>query len=624
MDNNDPLGFPHGDGGIPSYQIVVHQALMHTPIFVRWILSHNEPRQPDHGALHCIMCAYKRLAHLYWARPSPPNRLIPFHNMDVQLIAQAAIYDDHAVFGHGEGDAGEFYGWLVNMLKFPDPADRVFPPAEWREEQWNEEHQAVFNMQLKERNECLTCQHTEVMIVDMDTINVNVAHTDMDLDQILAARLWNQHVVENCVNCGIQTNHLYQRQITAAPQVLIIRVNLLFAIQNSAVIMKVLTGWDVPDNLNLMAEQSNGSLPLDYSLTSAIAHGGDGGYATIDQHANLGGAITAEEIAELTATDDEEQADDEAAADEDANNNGDNGLENDGNVENPEDLSDEEEEPFHYQRDYVSAGATRRSPSPARQGRYRFDNMADYNGLVEVDEQEYIDELGPDLDDLPDFEDQLYEEEEDEEMVEESDALNMSEGSSSPLDEHQNEGGLDLDADDQEYDSDDVDFLIDNMEVSDENPEFNADNLEFEDDIQDLNADDAENYANSSDSEAGDALPDNDNPHPNHDVNSEHSSNDAGMDDLDEELSSEDDGRPGLRRGHYVANVIGPGPNTWHVAENHSWTIPPNSVNRNPQQPPLGCGCTIVPAGHQVVVLTYTRQSLTGKPAKDERNIPPF
>lgn len=74
-------------------------------------------------------------------------------------------------------------------------------------------------------------------------------------------------------------------------------------------------------------------------------------------------------------------------------------------------------------------------------------------------------------------------------------------------------------------------------------------------------------------------------------------------------------------QGRYAINVVGRAPNTaYHASEAHFNAITPGAVTDNPQRP------TDVhyvrPNGYQVLVLTYTRDKLTGHWAKMEKDIP--
>jgi hypothetical protein len=77
----------------------------------------------------------------------------------------------------------------------------------------------------------------------------------------------------------------------------------------------------------------------------------------------------------------------------------------------------------------------------------------------------------------------------------------------------------------------------------------------------------------------------------------------------------------GLRHGHYLLNVQGPD-DCSHVSEAHSAVLANNEMTGNPQRPTDGI-CHRA-QGYQVVVLTYTRKTLTGQAGKQERLIPPW
>lgn len=74
-------------------------------------------------------------------------------------------------------------------------------------------------------------------------------------------------------------------------------------------------------------------------------------------------------------------------------------------------------------------------------------------------------------------------------------------------------------------------------------------------------------------------------------------------------------------QGRYAINVVGRAQGTaYHASEAHFNAIAPGSVTDYPQRP-TDVHC-VRPNGYQVVVLTYTRDKLTGHWAKLEKDIP--
>lgn len=56
-----------------------------------------------------------------------------------------------------------------------------------------------------------------------------------------------------------------------------IKIDLLLEDQQAGTITKTSHPWTVPQKLDWRLNQINSQLPLDYTLSSVIAHGGDGG-----------------------------------------------------------------------------------------------------------------------------------------------------------------------------------------------------------------------------------------------------------------------------------------------------------------------------------------------------------
>ncbi|KAH7411645.1 hypothetical protein DE146DRAFT_627699 [Phaeosphaeria sp. MPI-PUGE-AT-0046c] len=117
-------------------------------------------------------------------------------------------------------------------------------------------------------------------------------------------------------------------------------------------------------------------------------------------------------------------------------------------------------------------------------------------------------------------------------------------------------------------------------------------------------------------SSARGAPPTNDGEAENDSVKSSHGSDYVMQESSDDDEWDHD-------QGCYVMNVVGRGPNTaYHALEAHFNALAPGTVNDNPHRP-QDAHCAR-PDGYQVIVLTYTRDKLTGQWANLEKDIPPW
>ncbi|KAF1918199.1 hypothetical protein BDU57DRAFT_547287 [Ampelomyces quisqualis] len=381
--NRRPRGFqstngPLGHARQRCYQNVVHQALMHTPIFVRWIMSHNKPEQDDHDADNCVMCSYKSLAQRYWTGVAPVITPFPHNDPAVLQIANAAAIANPVAFGQGPGEAAFFYEWVTDQMQYHVPITG-FPPGETQNQHWNEEQAALFRLDYHREQTCRSCLRLEEADEHTDLMDVPIIPT-MRLQDILDHEFFREESYSYCVACHRYEMHNVQRKINAAPQVLRIHVNLLQ--MNNGHLIKNMQGWDVDRTLDLRTFQLQTGLPLDYQLSSAIAHGGNSAYSI--PIVPLQGGVVNEggeyENIGARSGEEEEEADDQAPIPE----------------EEPEENAD-----IYARNGLVEGGFSRNSQTPSNEDPDRRNNMGDFDGLVEVTQAEFINELDPGLSHLP-------------------------------------------------------------------------------------------------------------------------------------------------------------------------------------------------------------------------------
>ncbi|KAF2129191.1 hypothetical protein P153DRAFT_386373 [Dothidotthia symphoricarpi CBS 119687] len=268
-----------------SYQNVVHQALMHTPIYHQWISKH---KRVGHESTTCILCSLQDIATRYWGAA---GATVPIPATDAALmqIAGAAAADDVANFGPGvEGNASDFFAWLTENMMHPAPPnfEVALPDMGPVPPHWNDELDALFKTNLETRMECTVCSHTWYSnTVTQPTYQIEgeyrfvLRHGPRPalLDYIIDLFFNNIDFNFRCGSChSLIGAHHRTRRIEAAPQILRIAVN-IFGEDRLGTGEKYLEPFDVPQQLDLTQRQVITTLPLTYTLSSAIAHGGDGG-----------------------------------------------------------------------------------------------------------------------------------------------------------------------------------------------------------------------------------------------------------------------------------------------------------------------------------------------------------
>jgi hypothetical protein len=549
---------------IHSYQNVVHQALMYCPLFYNWTLSHDNS---NHAAQRCIMCIYQDFVQEYWLNPDNADQPMPFQ----MRIANAAAMAEPVAFGNsGNMEAGKFYEWLTDQMKFQVPAGG-FQDNDTDKWHWNQEHAALFQLDYSFTQTCKMCHESQREPVGSTTmIECDFYPGQQNLMQILDESFFNQDRTTHCANCGDRAAHSTSKKIVAAPQVLRIRVNIV-GLGDDNQVKKFLDAWDVPMELILGQRQENTSLPLDYRLQSSIAHGEPDkrftsvgkisvhdipGYESPDldaqpnlDFAQLGNldfldlsafgnnAVVIDSTSSGSGSPEPIFSSDDSV--ESVSSGSTNPLEDDDYIINLNDfdgdawlagLNDvgapqrESDMPTLYSREHIGAGIARRSLTPIREDPRRRGNMGDFTGLIPMTEAEYNEELNLGDEEMSD--DSQLTEKEDE--SEEPDALERGNSSvNSPL-------------------------ISEESEMPDENV-----------------------------------------------VNR------------------------GPGGGHHVLHVrtekiyLKP----QHISEGHFNDILWARLNDNPQRPGHSCSSA---DGYQVVVLTYTRMELTGKWAKMERDFTPL
>ncbi|KAH5336423.1 hypothetical protein HBI12_024920 [Parastagonospora nodorum] len=575
---------------------------MHTPIFVQWILGHNQPADPTHLSATCIMCAYKSLAWDYWLwQGQGGQKIIAANHAGLTSIDTQAILAQPLVYAHSRpGDAGIFFEWVTDQMEYAIPA--VVPADQRFKLHWNEEFKAMFQLDLSETRECQEGTRQGVICgkkIVTPAAPVRSIEVDLDpeihtLDEMLDV-YFNDYMDEDrlCTRCNVNRRHTVKRTIRAVPQVLRIRVNIMDEAADGMT-TKYLNGWTVPTNLNLQGNQEIDELPLEYALSSSIAHGED----RPGLYEEVGGVTVRLPVGDDDLDDapvdlepSSEREDEPMAVDEDFDPNDphedlfdvpervDSVMAEDephpvisSSSEEEEHDEDDIAEPLRdcgiphlVPRHVVAGGVAPRSPVR--------DEDDDFNGLILVTNEEFLEELGPsvdmEMDDLPEYTDTEGEDDDEDEHEYEFEApeqLNRREGSASPPQDDSDDGS----------DSGVIDDLI-------------------VDDANDVN-----DYID--DEEVIDV------PHRLHDD----------MYGSDEESV--------IPNSHYILNVRGPEEN-YHISMAHHNHLDPHALplatlSDNPQRPwHMPCHN---PRGYQVVTLTYTRKPLESKWKKMEQNIPAF
>ncbi|KAH9882896.1 hypothetical protein J1614_000262 [Plenodomus biglobosus] len=253
-----PRGFTRpgamGTASHMNHHNTVYQSLMHLPIFVNWIRSHDAGCQLE----DCHTCHLKDITNLYWGHATAPHVPIPYTDPAVMAIRRTARrHGNHHISPHS------FYPWLTRMANLRDPINAS----------WNHEAAALFEIVLNETRTCQICNRThtarrneQMLEVDYDSINHVI------LENMVTEYFSAYDIRQHCPTCGDEENTTVSRTIEAAPQVLRISVN----IYKNGGRWKQDDAFDIPETLQLAGFQRVNGLPLSYTLSSTIAHGGLG------------------------------------------------------------------------------------------------------------------------------------------------------------------------------------------------------------------------------------------------------------------------------------------------------------------------------------------------------------
>ncbi|KAF1844712.1 uncharacterized protein K460DRAFT_404993 [Cucurbitaria berberidis CBS 394.84] len=617
--HQDPRGIHIGTHNDRSLQNVVYQSLMHLPIFLNWIKSHNE----HCTATNCTLCALKALVREYWG-PHNINTPFPDTHMALTQIANSASAQ------HALQDAYNFYEWITARVQMGDPNNLM---ANDPQNPWDNELRALFQLDVSQDNDCQSCNRSFLTSEQYGIINANFdMYLHMNVDDIVNHWFGQDRGVQHCPTCGSVEDFTYTRRIEAAPQVLRIKVNLNATL--AGLLTKQGVPFDVPELLDLTQYQENGQLPLEYTLSSAISHGGLGVAQEVawdlfsptpSDHEGVLGPDEYEEEDEDEDEDENEDEEEEEDDDEDEeelnfddfptidqnmldldqqeedDETEDEDLNDDLSIHDNDDDEREETPPYQTISRWAYPGAPRRTWTAQQI------DLADYNGLIEVTREEFINELGPgssqpssDIDEAEDHdgEDALYRRSS---ISGETDSqATMSEAPS-------NIGGAPWVAD----------FLAAfpvlgpvrrfyNWASGCNNNNNPPPNAFGQGPVQDfLSAMNGNIIGNSS---GPTQL--------NRDLD-----NEFGVVDLTEDWDSDESG-DSVHAEHWIVNTRGPD-NEFHISDAHFETLGAGQLNANPQAPQAPDPCDI-PHGYQVYILTYTRNKLRGRAGKMERNIPAF
>ena len=295
-----------------------------------------------------MQCALQELTEDYWGESNPENPVQAIGTL-LQIANMAA---QNPNFGHGTtGDAQEFLTWLSNETQDITEPARIL------------QQEALFAIDYSDTDvECRTCHHSYTV--------PNTTHSEWavevgfmpelhwDFSQILFDG-FHPGLSRTCPNCRVVRQHFTCRRIESAPQILRVCVTINGNGNNGT--FKWLNPFNIEEHIDLTDLQCNNSLPLQYTLSSVIAHGGPGG--------NTEHFLTTQESMQLFVF-----GQDPVVYDE--------------NI-----LRLEQQETLRHLPRIVlpvgEGGYPARDMSPGA-----LQHMADYNGLEEVTEEQFAEELG--------------------------------------------------------------------------------------------------------------------------------------------------------------------------------------------------------------------------------------
>jgi hypothetical protein len=234
---------------------------------------------------NCILCSYRNLVDEYWSTGFVPDTPIPQENADIQRISSEAAVADPANFAVGtvDGDVAKFFTWVEGNLRNDVDLGHI------DHENWNRELDALFKVNWVQKHTCISCDHVEHTTAE--TWGVEVPFPPWELTPHASLELilhdyfrGEPETLEDCPgpDCEARALRTVLRKIEAAPQVLTIKVKIF---ENdptgSRSRIKNCAPFTIPEQLDLTPYQVNTNLPLTYTLSTAIAHGGAGGATEI-------------------------------------------------------------------------------------------------------------------------------------------------------------------------------------------------------------------------------------------------------------------------------------------------------------------------------------------------------
>ncbi|KAF2033473.1 cysteine proteinase [Setomelanomma holmii] len=230
------------------YQISVHQALLHQPPLLRWLMSHYTD---DHQcpAAHCVTCYMQFLVEEYWGDDNPADTVIARNN-DVGSISQMSY--NSGIFARGaQDDARLFYTWL---------ADHFYEDVRGTPRNIMKGNNVLavlkhgkLNTELSSRrtfylDTCTACHHINKRATQNEAmINLGVLTTQATLNDALRDTWTDQFGPVDCNGCGQQ--QAMDRECG-----------------------KIMHALSYPELLDLTIWQVIPTLPLCYRLNIVLSH----------------------------------------------------------------------------------------------------------------------------------------------------------------------------------------------------------------------------------------------------------------------------------------------------------------------------------------------------------------
>ncbi|KAH6642624.1 hypothetical protein C7974DRAFT_447262 [Boeremia exigua] len=209
------------NGANLCYQSATLQALMHQPPFLNWIRQHNTV---SCSTVPCLACHLVRLAGDYWGDSAA---VLTTSNQSLRGIASMSF--DSNMFERGQQEcAHEFYDWVTATLK-----ENASDPY------WQAQHDSLYYLSLQSHDRCNTCGEPHDLPMDSNhTLNIPVNPPHTTISEAIYSVFHEEPVITMCENCQTNRSKTRWTEIVAAPK-------------------------QVP------------GLPLNYRLSSVIAHAGD-------------------------------------------------------------------------------------------------------------------------------------------------------------------------------------------------------------------------------------------------------------------------------------------------------------------------------------------------------------